>query len=112
VLPGISRVGCILSYSSLRGADKNHAINWAFAISVPALALISIFDLISIASTGISGVTFLNILACILAGVCSFIAAWGGVLLMRFVAFRSSFSIFGYMNWGVALISFILYLIV
>ncbi len=112
VLPGISRVGCILSYSSLRGADKNHAINWAFALSIPALVLISIFDLISIVSIGVSGATFLSILGCVLAGICSFAAAWGGVLLMRFIAFRSSFSIFGYMNWGVALVSFILYLIV
>jgi undecaprenyl-diphosphatase len=48
VLPGISRIGAIHTYATARGADKQHSLNWALLLSVPALIVICGFDVIGL----------------------------------------------------------------
>ncbi len=112
IFPGVSRMGMITSVGIARGADKHQCLNWAIALSVPALILLTLFDLISLFTVGIGTVTFMVLVGYILAAVAAFAGAWGAIYFMRYLAFRVGFYAFGYYCWGVALLSFILYLTV
>lgn len=110
VLPGFSRVGCSLSLAVARGADRSTALNWVLIISLPAVALLLIFDFINIFSVGIGVITFQIFVGYILSAIAAFAAACCGIYIMRFITLRSDISLFGYYCWGVAMLSFILYL--
>ena len=110
VLPGFSRVGCSLSLAVARGADRSTALNWVLIISLPAVALLLVFDFISIFSVGIGVITFQIFIGYILSAIAAFAAACCGIYIMRFITLRSDISLFGYYCWGVAMLSFILYL--
>lgn len=110
-LPGISRIGTCISVSTGRGADRQHSINWALLLSVPALILFVIFDFVSLIRIGVSGISFLVILGYLIAALASFLASYLGILLIRLVAERAGFAAFAYYSWGAALFTFILYLI-
>ena len=43
-LPGISRTGIVTSYTTLRGADRQHSISWAVILVLPAMAFSILFD--------------------------------------------------------------------
>lgn len=110
ILPGISRVGCSLSCSIARGADKQKALNWVLVLSIPATVLWLVFDLISLFTVGIGYLTFQIFLGYLLSAMVAFAAACCGIYIIRFITLRSDISFFGYYCWGMALLSFILYL--
>jgi len=110
VVPGLSRVGLTASAGMMRGADKQYALDSALLLSIPALAVLLLIDFFAIFST--AGLTFLAVLSCITAGVTSFISAFFGIYIMRFLAVRAGFSGFAYYSWGLSLFSFILYLMI
>lgn len=111
-LPGISRIGMISTYGLLRGADKQYVLNWALLLSIPALALMCILDLVFVFVSGIGPITFLVILGYFLAGVAAYLGAYLSVIFIRFLTVRSGYSAFAYYSWGAALFAMILYLIV
>lgn len=110
-IPGLSRVGLTVSAAVARGADKQHALNWSMLLSVPALVFYICFDFVSIFTLGIGNITFLIVIGYIFTGLCAFIGSYAAILLIRFLIMRTGFSGFAYYSWGVALFSFILYLI-
>ena len=110
ILPGVSRVGCGLSCSIARGADKQKALNWVLILSIPATVLWLLSDFISIFTVGVGYLTFQIFLGYLLSAIVAFAAACCGIYIMRFITLRSDFSFFGYYCWGMALLSFILYL--
>ena len=110
--PGISRVGASLSYCVVRGADKEKGLQWVYILSIPALVMLMILDMIQMVSGGMGITSFAYFGSCFLTAVGAFGAACMGIFLMRFIAFRAGFSAFGYYCWGAALLSFILYLMV
>lgn len=111
VLPGISRNGAIAALAVARGADRKHAVDWALMLSVPALIVISGLDVFAILSVGAGVISFSSLLSYILATVTAFIGGYCGILFVRFWAVRLDFSGFAYYSWGMALFSFVLYLI-
>ena len=111
VIPGFSRTGMTASVGLMRGAEKRYSLDNALFLSIPALAILLVIDLV-MAFTATTGLTFLAILSCITAGITSFLSAFLGVYIMRFLAVRAGFSAFAYYSWGLALFSFILYLII
>lgn len=110
VLPGFSRVGSTLSLAVARGADRQIALNWVLILSIPATVLLLIFDFISVFSVGIGIITFQIFIGYFLSAITAFAAACCGIYMMRFITLRSDISPFGYYCWGVAMLSFILYL--
>ena len=111
-IPGISRVGAVCAFSLCRGADREHGLNWALVLSLPALLLMLLFDLIAIFSAGFAGVTFGVFIAYFFAGFLAFWGAYCGILLIRFLTVRTGYVAFAYYSWGAALLALILYLTV
>ena len=111
VLPGISRFGAIHTYATVRGANKQHSLNWALLLSVPALIVLCGFDIV-----GLFTVSFIPFSAALLAGyflaaVSAYLGAYAGIIFIRFLTVRSGFTGFAYYSIGVSLFSVILYLI-
>lgn len=110
--PGISRVGIINSYGLLRGADRQHLSNWALLLSIPALALLSIIDLVFIFVSGIGPIRFLIICGYILSAAAAYLGAYLSIVFIRFLTVRTGYTAFAFYSWGAALFALFLYLIV
>lgn len=110
-IPGFSRIGFVCSAATARGADALQAYKWALFLSIPAIAVLSCFDIVGIFITGLNGIGFLFVLQCILSGACAYLGAVFGIKLMRSFTLHNGFSGFSYYCWGAALFMFILYLI-
>lgn len=111
VIPGFSRIGMTMSIAQMRGADKRHAFNWAYMLSVPALLLFIGSDLVGIIfnsqimtlSTGFGGYLLLM--------VSSFAGTYASVYFMKNIILNRGTIGFAYYSWGAALFGFILYLL-
>ena len=111
VLPGISRTGIIASYATFRGADNHHAANWAVLLAIPALIFAVCFDLFYLISSGLFSPSFSTVIQYFFAVISSFGGGYVGISLFKFIINRSGFSGFAYYSFGVAIFTFILYLI-
>lgn len=109
-LPGISRVGASLSCAVWRGADKQKAVNWVLVLSIPAMLMFLLFDLITMISGGIGVLSFSILFGYLLASAVAFAGASLGIYILRYFVMHATLSSFAYYSWGVALLSFILYL--
>lgn len=112
VLPGFSRVGLCLSTAILRGADTGRAYVWAILLSIPALITQILLDLISIIVTGIGVFSLWIAVSYAVAMVFAFIGGFVAIRFMRGLADHAGLAGFAYYCWGVALLSFILFIIV
>ncbi len=111
-LPGISRISAISSYGLLRGADRQRATSWALLLSIPALALLCVIDLVFIFVSGIGSITFLAVVGYVLSAAAAYLGAYLSIIFVRFLTVRSGYAVFAYYCWGAALFAMILYLIV
>ncbi len=110
VIPGISRVGAATSVAMIRGADRRYAIELALLMSLPALAVLAVLSFLAALSGGVAFSGAL-VLRCLTVLASSFVSAYLGIFLMRFLAVRVGFGGFAYYCWGFALFTLILYLI-
>ena len=111
IFPGISRVGAGMSMAIMQGADKSKALKWMLIISVPAVSVLACFDFVNIfTATGFS-FSFIALLGGLLSAAGAFLGAYTSILLMRFVIVNSGFVGFACYSWGMAMLTFILYLI-
>ena len=110
VFPGISRISAMLAAASVRGIDRRKAVDWVLLLSVPALVLLSVVDIINIFSAAgrvqITG----NLLGYIFSAIGAYAAGYVGVLLMRSMATNKDHSGFSFYALGVMLFSLFLYL--
>lgn len=111
-LPGISRVGGCLSCAIARGADQTKAYNWILILSIPALILLVVLDIISIFIAGFGPISLMGILGWIVSAIAAFAAAYSGIYFMRRLLSQSDITFFSFYCWGIALLSFFLYLFV
>ena len=112
VVPGISRMGTFLSVAQLRGCEKRYILDIALLMSVPVLAMLVLLDLISLLVLGFAAVTGQMVLFSFLAGAAAFGGAWLSVAIVRYLCAGSGYGVLAYYSWGLAVFSFILYLIV
>lgn len=108
--PGFSRIGASTAYAIARGADRQHALNWALLVSIPALILLTVIDFIAI-FTAVPAITLVTIIGYLLAVVAAFVGGYYSIIIMKFLAVKVGFTAFAYYSWGMALFSFVLYLI-
>ncbi len=110
IIPGISRVGVGTSYGIARGADYQHVYRWNLLISIPALIVYCILDVVALFSVGFHDVSFLFVLFCLIGLGTALIGGLLAVNLLRIFSARSGISGLSYYCWGAALFAFILYL--
>ena len=110
-LPGFSRVGGTVSVGLMRGASRQYVLDMALLVSIPALALLCVFDGIDLVSLT-DQVRASGAIGTVLCFAAAFGGSCCGILVMRFLAVKFGFSGFAYYSWGMALLLFILYLIV
>ena len=110
VMPGLSGTGMMLSYSTARGADVQKAVNWAILLVVPVMIFAIGADVLSVFVNGFGVVSVGMIIGCILAGGAAFCGGFVGISILRLLAMNFSVFQFSYYSFGVALLSFMLYL--
>ena len=108
--PGISRIGAIVSFSCARGAHRQHALNWAISLSIPALCVWLLIDIFRL-FTAFQPAGFLDVICYLLAALSAYAGTYLGICFLRAVIVRINFPAFAYYSWGAALFAFILYLI-
>lgn len=110
-IPGVSRNGAIMFMTLIREADKRNGVTWALMLSVPAVVLLAVFDIVAIFTVGIGTLTLAVFFGYLLSMVFAFAGAFLGVSVIRMLIEHSDYSCFAYYDFGLALFSFVLYLI-
>ena len=110
-IPGISRNSAIMFVTLIREADKQNGVNWALILAIPAMAVLAFMDLVAIFTVGIGSITLLVIVGYLLSAIFAFGGAYLGVSIIRAVINRADYSGFAYYDFGLSLLSFVLYLI-
>ena len=111
VLPGVSRTGMIAAYSTARGAESQHTVNWAVLLGLPAMLFVCCLNLFSMFSVGTGVTDFLDFIKFVLSGAAAFGGGYLGISVLKLILSQSGFSKFAYYSIGAAMLSFILYLI-
>lgn len=108
-IPGLSRVGMLNSVASMRGIDRGVALDFTYLLSIPALATLCVVDFGQLIMGEAAQTNML------LPGIFACIAAFGtglaGIRLMHFLAKKTGYEGLAYYNWGLAMFTFIIYLI-
>ena len=110
-VPGISRNSMIMFVTLIREADKQNGVVWALILCVPAMAVLAFIDVISMFIVGIGTITLLTIGGYLASMVFAFVGAYLAVTFIRVLISRADYSAFAYYDFGLALLSFVLYLI-
>ena len=111
VIPGISRIGTIISVGLMKGCDRGYILDIALLASLPVLLGLMIVDCVAIAMAP-AAIGLMMLLYCLLAAAAAFGGAWLAMVIMRFLSVKSNFYGFAYYNWGLALFSFLVYLMI
>lgn len=109
--PGISRLGSIVSMAILRKTDKVTGFNWALMLSIPALIVLAILDFIGIFSVGVGSITAMVVLGYFISAAFAFAGTYLAITILKSLIERTQLSGFAYYSFGIALLSFLLYLI-
>ncbi len=110
LVAGFSRIGLMTSAAAIRGADKEHGLNWALLLSLPVLLVYLCLDAFAVLSGGIGAFGLMIIIGYLLAAVGAFLGASFSLRMMRSFSRKVGFSGFCYYCWGAALFTFIMYL--
>lgn len=110
VLPGLSGTGMTLSYTTARGTDIQKATNWVILLVIPAMIFAVGGDILYIFGNGFGVASFWSILGCLLSGICAFIGGFVGISVLRLLINNTSVFQLSYYSFGLALLTFMLYL--
>ena len=111
VIPGLSRMGTMISVGLMKGCDRKYILDMAMLTSLPFLLGMMIVDVILMIMVGgaISGMMIVYLL---LAFCASFGGSWLAIVIMHFLSMKSNFVGFAYYNWGLAFFAFLVYLMI
>jgi undecaprenyl-diphosphatase len=110
-IPGISRNGAIMAMTVIREADKKNAVNWSFMLVAPAMAVMILTDFISIFTVGVGKIVFMTFVGYLVSACAAFVGTYMAVSLIRMIVQRSDYTAFAYYDFGLALFTFIMYII-
>lgn len=108
VLPGISAIGASTSIASVCGADRSYSLNMALLMDMVLTAGFLVVDLIAVFTNGVGTFSFLIFLRYLISAGLAFAATLLAVRLLRMLAAKHTFALFGLYSFGVALFTFIL----
>lgn len=108
VLPGVSRIGMICTVSVVKGADPGQSLRWALLLSFPALAAMMCIDVYAMASIGMAGIGFPEILQSLISAFAAFVGTIGAITIMKLLAPKAAYLNFSYYSFGAAILTFIL----
>lgn len=111
-IPGISRNGAIMSVTLIRGAEKENGVTWSILLCVPAMVVMMLIDLISIFTVGVGNVTLAAFGGYLVSALLAFAGVYAAVSVVSRLIRHSDYSGFAFYDFGLALLSFVLYLIV
>lgn len=111
VIPGFSRIGICTSICIMRGADRKHALNWAYILSIPALLLQILSNLAYMIFGGNSLVLSTGVFGYFLVAIGAFVGAYISIIFMKHLITNRGIPVMAYLSWGAALFVFVLYLI-
>ncbi len=109
-LPGMSAMGTILCAGLLRGCDREYILELSLLIMIPVMVVLTVFDLLAMILAAFAGISVMVLLAAFLAGIMAFAGCYAAISVLRYLAVRVGFSGFAYYSWGLAMLTFILYL--
>ena len=110
MVAGLSRIGLITSAAAIRGADREHGLNWAYLLSLPVLLVYLGFDAFALISGGLGSLGFKVAIGYALAALGAFLGASVSLRMMRTFSRKTGFAGFAYYCWGAALFTFIMFL--
>ena len=111
VLPGVSRMGMLLSAGALRGCGRSYLLDIGCLMLIPVLVGMVLLDLLALAF-GAPGITLLLVVYCLLAALTAYCGTCLAVSVMRFLAVNRGYTMFSYFNWGLAVFGFLPYLMI
>ena len=86
------------------------ATNWVILLVIPAMIFAVGGDVLYIFGNGFGVGSFLSILGCLLSGICAFVGGFVGISVLRLLVNNTSIFQFSYYSFGLALLTFMLYL--
>lgn len=111
VIPGISRMGTMISVGLMKGCDRSYILDIALLASVPMLLGLMIVDTVMLLMAGLT-IEAMTVVYCLIAAAAAFGGGLLAIVIMRFLSVKSNFYGFAYYNWGLALFSFLVYLMI
>lgn len=111
-IPGISRNSAIMSVTLIRGAEKENGVIWSLLLCVPAMIVMMLIDLISIFTVGVGIVTLAVFGGYLISALLAFAGVYVAVSVVNRLIRHGDYSCFAFYDFGLALLSFMLYLIV
>lgn len=109
--PGISRIAVTSAAMISRGADWHYAGHFCLLLSIPAMIALIILDVAALIAAGIGTISLIIVMKYLLIAAGTYFGAFYGVQLLRFLTAKGGFVDLSYYCWGMALFSFILYLV-
>lgn len=111
MIPGLSRMGCMYSTATARGAGKSYALELSILLSIPAVGAMLIFDVYD-CFTAMGSFSGPQLLGALVAALAAYAGAYMAMVVMRIVCKRSSTVGFAYYSWGLAMFMLLIYLFV
>lgn len=110
-VPGLSRMGCMLTGGSIAGLERDYCLNMALILSIPALLGMLVLDILAVIAAKIA-LSLTAIAFGLLYAVLAFIGGWISVVTMRYLSIKFGFSGFAYYSFGLSLLMFVFYLVI
>ena len=111
-IPGFSAVAAMLCTSHTRGVQRQYGLQTVMLLMLPLLLLLLIFDLVGMIAGGLAWLSLVSVLSLLGAALLAALSGYFGIMLMRFLAFRVGYTAFAFCSWGLALFTFILFLMI
>lgn len=111
ILPGVSSIGCATSVASICGVERSYGLNMAIMMNMVFVIGLSVYDIIGIVNNGLELLSFMLLLRYLVTMAAAFCGTSLGIRILRNLAAKTDYHLFGVYCWGVALFVFILNLI-
>lgn len=111
IVPGISAMGSMFSVGSVCGIDKNYRLDMALLVNMFLNLGLAVAEVMDIAQSSLSGLSFLILLRYILTGLFAFGAATVGIRALRQLTENYGWNYFGLYCIGLSMFTFILNLL-